>query len=412
MDINISDTSSLLALGSLIFILITLVKIDRDNNGKIIIHVPEGNKKYLLFFSAIMFIFAIGLSIYSSGSTADPQVTINNYNNLSQTTLEQKPVSISGKAIPNTSETSKSETKSVGTQPSSLQTHDKEAVSCNGTKLKEINSQWAKQVLWSPDSKLLAIATYGLFLYDTQNYDEVLKLSIGWVHGVAFSPDGKILATAQPDGVKLWSTNGGGEKGTITDSNAKCVVFSPDGTKLAVGIDMAVKLFDIATKSELNTLNAKSVGAVSFSPDGQILATSDGENISLWDTINGEKIHTLGGHDNRVNSVAFSPDGKILASGSVDKTIKLWDTENGYLLRTIDSQHADQIQSVAFSPDGKLLASGSWDLTIKLWEVSNGKELSKLTGHTHWINSVAFSPDGKLLASGADDDKVRIWKIE
>ena len=36
----------------------------------------------------------------------------------------------------------------------------------------------------------------------------------------------------------------------------------------------------------------------------------------------------LGGHGGAVSSVAFSPDGKTLASGSVDKTIILWDVSN------------------------------------------------------------------------------------
>ena len=38
---------------------------------------------------------------------------------------------------------------------------------------------------------------------------------------------------------------------------------------------------------------------------------------------------TLTGHSEPVLSVAYSPDGKHIVSGSVDKTVKVWDSQTG-----------------------------------------------------------------------------------
>jgi WD40 repeat protein len=70
-----------------------------------------------------------------------------------------------------------------------------------------------------------------------------------------------------------------------------------------------------------------------------------------------------------VRSVAFAPDGRTFASGSVDNTIRLWDTATGKELRQLQG-HQKQVDCVIFSPDGRRLASGSWDTTIRIWDLS------------------------------------------
>ena len=114
------------------------------------------------------------------------------------------------------------------------------------------------------------------------------------------------------------------------------------------------------------------------------------------------------GHSAQVLSLAFTSDSKLLASGSVDKTIVLWDPATGNQLRSLKG-HTGTVNSIAFSVDDKQLASGSADNSIKIWDVATGREKQTMTGHTLYVSSIAFSPDGKMLASGSGDQTVKLW---
>ena len=47
--------------------------------------------------------------------------------------------------------------------------------------------------------------------------------------------------------------------------------------------------------------------------------------VRIWDARTGELLERLQGHRDSVYSVAFTPDERGLVSGSLDKTLKLWD---------------------------------------------------------------------------------------
>jgi WD40 repeat protein len=82
------------------------------------------------------------------------------------------------------------------------------------------------------------------------------------------------------------------------------------------------------------------------------------------------------GHTDSVEAIAWSSDGQHLASGSVDKTVRVWDLSssgNPYVFQN----HTNEVYTVAWSPggfpwpwshEGQRLASGGKDTTVRLWQ--------------------------------------------
>lgn len=93
--------------------------------------------------------------------------------------------------------------------------------------------------------------------------------------------------------------------------------------------------------------------------------------MRVWDLLDGRPVYRLSIEDG-VTTVAMSPDGHYVAAGSLDKSVRVWDTTTGNLVVRLESPdgHQDSVYSVAFAPSGQDLVSGSLDKTIKLWELN------------------------------------------
>jgi WD40 repeat protein len=58
---------------------------------------------------------------------------------------------------------------------------------------------------------------------------------------------------------------------------------------------------------------------------------------------------------------------------------------------------------VAFSPNSKLLATASRDKTIRVYNAENGSSMHKLTGHNDHIRGLCFTPKGELVSASLDE---------
>lgn len=160
----------------------------------------------------------------------------------------------------------------------------------------------------------------------------------------------------------------------------------------------------------------------------------DDSSVEKWQRANEEVrknlppgvklVRTLRGHTGAIGRISWSPDGRMLASPSVDKTIRLWDTEKGECLRTLKG-HNEAVQVAMFSPTGGILASGGGeqpasytdasinsDASIRLWDTASGELVSKFGTHVSSVTSLAFDPAGRQMASGSFDTSVELWEID
>jgi len=152
------------------------------------------------------------------------------------------------------------------------------------------------------------------------------------------------------------------------------------------------------------------IQSLAFSPDGKWFASASlDRSIRLWETNNGSLLGTLQ-QSYAVNAVAISSDGMWLASVGDDGTVRLWEAKTGTPRGALSVPNTS-VYTVAFSPNGKLIAAAGKDRNVYVWEVNGGKRVLTLEGHTGDIYSIAFSPDGKFLASGGADKTIHIWKV-
>jgi len=205
----------------------------------------------------------------------------------------------------------------------------------------EVNDLVPTRLLFSPDSRTLAVACFGsdVNLFDMgtpRDAGKVFGNAAGGARCLAFSPDSKVLVTGGNDKlVALWDVASLKRLRSFEGHfhNVVAVAFNKTGdTIVSLGCQSGgrdngeVKFWDAAT----GTLNdERSVGEVDprtaiLSQDGRIIASCDPHPLNLnnaysvgfWNSATGEHVRTAEqGYSNVVNSTLWlSPDNEIVTA--------------------------------------------------------------------------------------------------
>ena len=151
--------------------------------------------------------------------------------------------------------------------------------------------------------------------------------------------------------------------------------------------------------------------ACRFDPTGRYVVAGSQDNAVHRFDLNDGKRTALARHDSWVRGLGFSPDGKTLFTGGNDGRLIWWPLtdENPEPTRVLDA-HAGWIRHLSVSPDGSLVATGGNDRLVKLWNTADGKLVRTLSGHPAQLYSTLFHPGGEILLTGDLHGEIRQWE--
>ncbi|KAM0518155.1 hypothetical protein ACHAPE_004562 [Trichoderma viride] len=161
--------------------------------------------------------------------------------------------------------------------------------------------------------------------------------------------------------------------------------------------------------------HTKEIRCCAYSHDGQYVASgSDDCLVRIWNAKTGKIQHIIRPFYGFVYGVAISSRGLIAASDQ--RSIKIWNFDNGYCQQatsstTLDDDLEGTVSCMSFSNDGRKLAAAV-DGQIKIWDTSTYSIIvsQEVAYQKSLVSGLAFSNSGALLAS-ASGNRISLWKL-
>lgn len=257
-----------------------------------------------------------------------------------------------------------------------------------------INQDSVIALAFSPDGQSLASSggDKRLRLWDRQTGKLVKELpgEDQYERFIGFSPDGRYLVSRTWRQLRLWDVSTGEcrytFKGTCGSpgftSNGAALVFAVSKQRL---LD-TLRIIDVATgKEQPEHPLPPGPHRHLFSPSARYLARAGYDAFQIFDRHSGRDRVVLGerkGYDGILTAggfslMAFAPDERSLIVAAEKSKLLLLEAASGKVRLDFHSPDDDEL-CLAISPDGRWLATGSVDRSMLLWDLSGRPQHAKL----------------------------------
>ncbi|CAE6362392.1 unnamed protein product [Rhizoctonia solani] len=252
------------------------------------------------------------------------------------------------------------------------------------------------------------------------------------VNSVTFSPDGALIASASDDNtIRLWNTHNGTPATSPLEGHTDSVTsvaftpdgnrfvsgaFSPDGTRVISGSDdETIRVWNV--RDGLLTLpvpfedHINRVQSVSLPDNNTRIVSRSRDSIWAWDITPEGIVPSILDQEPDKKPPRMQSSETCSLTFTTDHCIEVRRKTDDSLLAGPLCGHTDKIISSAFSADSRYLVTGSLDRTICVWDLNKAELVGvPFRGHGSDVISVALFPDASRVVSCCyDDETIRIW---
>lgn len=286
--------------------------------------------------------------------------------------------------------------------------------------------QMILDLTFHPDGTKLLVATRdkNITLWNTKTGSQLQKLVLGGdPRKLAWSPDGKTISVSHYGGLRTVFRFESGQLKQQAEFKEAAIVyggFTPDGSRFVSSVfGQSIEICDAKTGFLENSLPAHNghTKCIGFDASGRRMITGGGDNrVRIWDLAIGNRQPTRSVTWGAVvNAIAFNPMRDEMALAMQKHPNK----KHGIEIRNVQSHqtrgellgHSDWPTCVAYSSDGNHLISGSLDKTVRIWESSTGAECALLEGHQESVVGVSFLPNSPKVVSIDKAGTVYVWNV-